>query len=156
MRVVLDDVSTFIYNINHSLMCGVNRACSFSFPFRTDVFKYLFGGKGRACPHRFGLFYDFDDFNPCFFPPDWCRCYDRLGDGCRVVFPIRMYSKVRWLPASYTKDENWVLACKKRSFTEVCKHVVEFCNHHNNSIFCCNCCALPSIRMAGSNSTCIM
>ena len=25
---------------------------------------------------------------------------DRLGDGCRVVFPIRMYSKVRWLPAS--------------------------------------------------------
>ena len=120
MRVVLDDVSTFICNINHSLMCGVNRACSFSFPFRTDVFKYLFGGKGRACPHRFGLFYDFDDFNPCFFPPDWCRCYDRLGDGCRVVFPIRMYSKVRWLPASYTKDENCVLARKKRSFTEVC------------------------------------
>ena len=101
-------------------MCGVNRACSFSFPFRTDVFKYLFGGKGRACPNRFGLFYDFDDFNPCFFPPDWCRCYDRLGDGCRVVFPIRMYSKVRWLPASYTKDENCVLARKKRSFTEVC------------------------------------
>ena len=42
VRVVLDDVSTFIYNINHSLICGVNRACSFSFPFRTDVFNYLF------------------------------------------------------------------------------------------------------------------
>ena len=41
MRVVLDDVSTFI---NHSLMCGVNRACSFSFPFRTDTFL---GGKGE-------------------------------------------------------------------------------------------------------------
>lgn len=84
------------------------------------VFLLGLGGKGRACPHRFGLFYDFYDFNPCFFPPDWCRCYDRLGDGCRVVFPIRMYSKVCWLPASYTKDDNCVLARKKRSFTEVC------------------------------------
>ena len=78
------------------------------------------------------LIADFDDFNPCFFPPDWCRCYDRIGDGCSLFVCTVKFA------ASCTKDENCVLA------------PVEFCNHHTNS------CALPSIRMARSNSTCRM
>ena len=41
-----------------SLRSGVNCLCSSSFCFRTDVFTYLFGGKGRECPHKLGAFYD--------------------------------------------------------------------------------------------------
>ena len=33
-----------LFNINHSLMCGVNHACSFSYPFRINTFL---GGKGE-------------------------------------------------------------------------------------------------------------
>ena len=47
----------------------MNRLCSFSFPFRTDVFTYLFGGRGRECPHRLGTFYDVHDLDPFNFPP---------------------------------------------------------------------------------------
>ena len=42
--------------------------------FRTDVFEYLFGDKGRDCPHRWGLFCEFDDFDNAFFPNDWYKC----------------------------------------------------------------------------------
>ena len=30
---------------------------------RTDVFKCLFGGKGKDCPHKLGCFYDEKDFD---------------------------------------------------------------------------------------------
>ena len=65
-RVISEAVSSFISEVAHSLKCGINRVCSFSVLFRTDVFKYLFEGKGRDCPHRFGL-------HNAFFPPDWYK-----------------------------------------------------------------------------------
>ena len=40
-RAVADDVSTFVGEIGRSLSLRVNRACCFSFVFRTDVFKFL-------------------------------------------------------------------------------------------------------------------
>ena len=43
-RVISDAVSIFLSEVARSLKCGVNRACSFSFSFRTDAFKCLFGG----------------------------------------------------------------------------------------------------------------
>ena len=84
------------------------------------MFKYLFEGKGRDCPHRFGLFYDLEDFHNAFFPPDWYKCYNKLGDGCEIVFPIRMYCKVQWLPVVYEKVACDKVVPKKRSFKEVC------------------------------------
>ena len=93
-----DAVSNFCSEIERSLRSGVNRACSFCVLFRTDVFEYLFGGKGRDCPHRLGFFYDLDDFAKAFFPNDWYKCYNRLGDGCKIDFPLRMYEKIQWLP----------------------------------------------------------
>ena len=56
-RVISDAVSIFLSEVARSLKCGVNRACSFSFSFRTDVFKCLFGGKGKDCPHKLGYFF---------------------------------------------------------------------------------------------------
>ena len=61
-------------------VCGVKRICSFSFVFRSDVFIFLFGGKGRTCPHRLGKHFDFQDFSVEYFPPDWFIGSDRLGD----------------------------------------------------------------------------
>ena len=28
---------------------------------------------------------------------------NKLGDGCEIVFPIHMYSKVQWLPVEHEK-----------------------------------------------------
>ena len=61
--------------------------------FRSDVFIFLFGGKGRACPHRLGKYFDFEDFSVEYFPRDWFIGSDRLGDSCRITFPIRMYTE---------------------------------------------------------------
>jgi hypothetical protein len=92
-RIVMDEVSTFVGEVARSLRAGVNRLCSFSFVVRSDVFVFLFGGKGRACPHRLGRFFDEADFDLEYFPHDWFICCDRLGDSCRINFPVRMYSK---------------------------------------------------------------
>ena len=120
-RIVLDDISTFISEIERSLKGGINRACSFNFIFRTDVFRFLFGGKEKACPHKLGKFYNEEDFDETYFPSGWFKCCDRLGDGCRVRFRVRMYSKVKWSPLAYTIDPgtNKVVP-KKRSFKELC------------------------------------
>ena len=47
MCVVLDDVSTFIYNINHSLMCGVNRGVLLVFLLGQMFLNTFLGGKGE-------------------------------------------------------------------------------------------------------------
>ena len=116
----MDEVSTFVGEVARSLRAGVNRLCSFSFVVRSDVFVFLFGGKGRACPHRLGRFFDEADFDLEYFPHDWFICCDRLGDSCRINFPVRMYSKILWSPVTFTKDTSNVVVPKKRSFKELC------------------------------------
>ena len=116
----MDHISSFVSEIGRSLKCVVNRSCSFSFLFRMDVFRFLFGEKGRACPHRLGKFYDKEDFNVDYFSTDWFVCCDRLGDSCRITFPIRMHSKILWSPVMYSKDASNVVVPKKRSFKELC------------------------------------
>lgn len=111
-----DGVSCLESEVNRSLRLGVNRACSFSVIFRTDVFRFLFDGKGRDCPHKLGRFYDELDFSEEYFPPGWYECSDKLGDSCRIRFPVRMYSKVQWLPVVYAKDADGAVTPKKRSF----------------------------------------
>ena len=59
------------------------------------------------------------DFNAFYFPPDWFSCYDRLDDGCRINFPICMYSKVRWYPVVYGKNADGGVE-QKRYFEEMC------------------------------------
>ena len=47
----------------------------------TDVFMFLFGGKGLPAPEGMGKLYSKKDFS---IKPDWFVCYDKLGNGCRV------------------------------------------------------------------------
>ena len=119
-RVVSEAVSSFKTEIYRSLKSGVNRLCSFNVLFRTDVFQYLFKGKGKDCPHKLDLFYDLEDFNEAFFTSGWHAYYDRLGDGCAIDFPLRMHSKLQWSPIGYDKDPCGGLVSRKRSFKEVC------------------------------------
>ena len=52
--------------------------------------------------------------------------YDHLGDGCKVHYPIRISSKLKWSPIVYEKENNGVLVKKPRTFTEVIAvHVVK-------------------------------
>jgi len=108
-----------VAEVNRSLKLGVNLFTSFTISFRTDVFRFLFDGKGRESPFRNGLFYDSDAFDATYFPVEWNVAHDRLGDGCKVLFPIRMHSKLKWATTVYKKEADDVVP-KSKSFTEVC------------------------------------
>ena len=83
--------------------------------------KFLFHEKGRKYPHRAGHLYNLEDFDEQYFPTDWHRVYDRLGDGCEVQFPLRMVSKVMWSSTVYTSGgEKGTVLPKKKHFEEVC------------------------------------
>lgn len=111
-------MSTFKEEIQGSLTAGVNLRTQFTFECRTDVFLFLFSGKGREWPKKYGRFYDLDDFDQVYFPSKWYIVYDRLGSGCTVEFPIRMYSKIKWTPVVCDKDESGSIIQKKKVLQE--------------------------------------
>ena len=116
-RDILDCVSCFVDALNKSLKKGVNRACHLTVEFHTDISVFC---KGSPYQHGKGRLYTFDDFDSAYFPQDWQTVHDRLGDGCTIGFPIRMYSWVKWSPTIYTCSENGGVSPKKKHFVEVC------------------------------------
>ena len=118
-RLVADHASLLVDNIHKSLRLGVDRMCRFTLEFRTDVFTFLFRGKGRKPPSGQGLFYELQDFDLLYFPEHWFRVYDKLGSGCQIDFPIRLQSKIKWVPVVYDKKPDGSLVVKNRSFVEV-------------------------------------
>ena len=52
-----------------------------------DAFRYLFEGKGTRPSFGQGKNYEKDDFDQRFFPTNWDKVYDHLGDGCVVQYP---------------------------------------------------------------------
>lgn len=115
-RLVADNISSFISEVHRSLKLGVNVNCSFSVAFRIDVFNFLFRGKGSMPPTGQGNFFDLADFSNVYFPDDWYVVYDKLGNGCRVVFPVRLESKVRFSSPVYTKKS---IVLQPKTFTEM-------------------------------------
>ena len=49
-------------------------------------------------------FYYLEEFNSTYFSDNWYIVYDKLGDGCKVDFPIRLESKIRWSSVVYNFD----------------------------------------------------
>ena len=47
-------------------------------------------------------FFELADFSNDYFPVDWYVVYDKLGNGCKVVFPVRLESKIRFSSSVYT------------------------------------------------------
>ena len=118
-RDILDCVSSFTDAVNKSLRKGVNRGCQFTVNFRTDVFTFLFKNKGSQPERGRGHQYSLDDFDSTYFPPDWNRVHDTLGDGCELDFPVRMYNQVKWSPTVYSCSESGIIP-KKRHYEEIC------------------------------------
>ena len=53
-----------------------------------------------------------------FFPVNWFIVYDKLGNGCKVDFPVRLQSKLKWSPTLYDKLPNGTVVVRK-IFSEV-------------------------------------
>ena len=75
-------------------------------PFRTDVYMFLFGRKGKEPSHGLGRWYEYEDFNTEYFPCNCSKCCDKLGDGCTIDFPIRLHSKLKWSPTTFIKQDD--------------------------------------------------
>ena len=116
----MDGVSVFCDAVSKSLRAGVNRQCKFTVEMRTDVFKYLFKNKGSDYEHGLGRLYTESDFDRTFFPTDWYRVRDSLGDGCEVEFPVCMCSKVQWSPTVYTSSCSGSVSPKPKYYKEIC------------------------------------
>lgn len=118
-RLVADSVSNFIAEVHRSLKLGVNINCRFSVDFRIDVFNFLFNGKGNMPPSGRGNFFELTDFSNLYFPADWYVVYDKLGNGCKVVFPVRLESKVKYSSPVYSKKSDGSIVLMPKSFTEM-------------------------------------
>ena len=91
---------------------------TFSVDFNFDVFRFLFGNKGRTPSKGKGLLYDKSDFASEFFHKDWDMVLDRLGDGCRVEFPVQLRPVIKFSKKCFVRDSDGVLIEKPRSFNE--------------------------------------
>ena len=99
---------------------GVNKGCRITVTFRTDVYKFLFGSKGADYQHGSGRVYNLEDFDTSFFPKDWYKVCDRLGDGCQVEFPVRLLSRVKWAETVYFRETDAdQIVPKQKRFKEV-------------------------------------
>ena len=102
LREIMDSISNLETAVTRSLQAGVVRNCSFCIPFRTDVFNFLFNGKGTVVSRRRGRSYSLQDFDAQHFSHQWYITHNKLGDGCEIVFPLHMHSTVKYTQPSYT------------------------------------------------------
>ena len=117
-RAIADSVSNFVTAVQNSLRRGCVRNCNFVVPFRCDVFKFLFSGKGNSIRRKKGRFYSEADFDPTYFYVNWFVSFSELGDGCKIEFPIILRSYVKFSKCTYTKN-NDVVAPRPVDFTEL-------------------------------------
>lgn len=112
-------VCNFVYSIKDSLRKGITRSNNLRIDFRTDVFKFLFGGKGTELigQRKKGRMYSQGDFPAEYFQNGWFKCYNSSQECCYIQFPIIMHSYVRFSLLTYTMEDD-VLVKDKRDFKE--------------------------------------
>lgn len=76
-----------------------------------DVFRYLFRGKGRTSSKAGCTLLEREDFHRCKFfnTNDWDTYIDNLGDGAKVMFPIRVKPYLSWGPKTYSLAEGKII-----------------------------------------------
>ena len=72
--------------------------------FRTDVFKFLFQGKGRVL--NFWVLLEVRDFTQTYFPVGWDVCLDSHGQGTRICFPLKNRQFYTMSPKKYTRGNS--------------------------------------------------
>ena len=76
-----------------------------------------------------GLFFELKDFDAIYFSDNWHVVYDKVGDGSRLDFPIRLESRIKWSSIVYNSDGS----VKPRVFTEMIS-VTIYCQEYRCSI----------------------
>ena len=84
------------------------------FPFRHDVFRYFFNGKGKPSIVRNSLLRERNDFNHLHnFPNNWDKVVDNIGDGLKIVFPIKLRSFLSWGTCTHTFVDGKCIPCPR-------------------------------------------
>jgi len=66
--------------------------------FHHDCYRFLFFGKGRPSKDGKSTMLEKDDFAWCNFHDLWEQCLDKLGDGVRIKFPVKIHITLGWSP----------------------------------------------------------
>lgn len=72
-----------------------------------DVFHYLFPNHFQ--PNKTVEIFK-NDFSACSFPDNWDKLFDRIGDGDKIEFPIRIRLFLCKSPKNHTLKGNQVVA----------------------------------------------
>ena len=96
-RVLLDDVSILRSALQFSLKSGILRRCKLSITFHHHTFNYLFKDKGSPVKSKPGRYFDRRDFFTDYFEESFFDYYNKLGEGCYIVF--RKYICTVMLPS---------------------------------------------------------
>ena len=133
MWPILESTCNLIYSVRGSLRKGITRCNNLKVKLCTDVYKYLFGGKGQELKKAKRRTYSQEDFNVAYFPSDRFRVYNSNSECCYVDFPVIMYSYVKFSPITYIVTSDNKLIEQKRDFKElVCIKLIKKDLHHDN------------------------
>ncbi len=120
-QAILNSASRFREAVDSSLRLGSIRCYKFNVEFRLDVFSYLFNSDS-------GCKYYEDDFPEDHFPTGWSVVYDRLGDGCRIDFPVEMKPALKWSGLCFNKSDDGTLVPRPKYFNEVVSVKLDKCH----------------------------
>ena len=104
-----------IQDARDSLACGILEQLKSKsmlptvIPFRHDVFRYFFGGKGEISNERGAVLLEKSDFQICNFPRDWDKIADSIGDGLKIDFPVKLRPFLSWSPKTYILKDGQVV-----------------------------------------------
>lgn len=68
------------------------------FHFHHDCYRYLFSNKGRTSKDGKSTMLEKNDSATCNFHDLWEQCVDKIGDGVRIKFPLKMHLTLGWSP----------------------------------------------------------
>ena len=102
MDVIFEEVSRLRAAIDRRLKS--KSRLSVTVAFCTDVFKFLFQGKGRALSNW--VLQEGRDFNQNYFPARWDVCLDSHGQGNRIYFPLKIRHCYTMSPKKYTRSSS--------------------------------------------------
>ena len=97
--------------MGHFWICGTIKKNRVAFEMCTDVFRFLFDGKGVNRERGYQE-YGVADFDATFFRGEWYVNIDKNGDGCAIDFPLKMKSCICWSKMFF--ERVFIFLVKKR------------------------------------------
>ena len=67
------------------------------------VMCFLLRDKGSIVRDKRGCMYSYD-FDSSSFSSNWFVTYSKLGDGCKLEFPVNLRSHIKFAPVTYFKE----------------------------------------------------